>query len=60
MTFQEAEERYEQHFGFSYPYFIGFGYPGKTDEENIAIILKCIAEDKPVEFEPDYDPECDY
>ena len=50
MTFDEAMELYEQHFHQSYPYAIGFGFPGKTDDENIAIIEKCIVENKPVVF----------
>ena len=60
MTFEEAMELYEQHFDQSYPYAVGIGFPGKTDEENIAIIEKCIAENKPVEFNPTYRDDCDY
>ena len=60
MTFEEAMELYEQHFDQCYPYAVGIGFPGKTDEENIAIIEKCIAENKPVEFNPQYKDDCIY
>ena len=60
MTFNEALKLYEQYFGQDYPYAVGFGYPGKTDEENIAMIMKCVAEGKPVVFEPTYRDDRDY
>ncbi len=40
----EAMCEYEEHFGEGYPYTKGFGYPHKSDAENIAEIEKCIAE----------------
>lgn len=59
-TFEEALDAYYDHFGVQYPFAMGFGYPAKTPEENIAIIERCIRENKPVVFEPKYDPDCDY
>ena len=55
--FEKAMDEYFEHFGIFYPYAVGHGYPGKTDEENIEIIQKCIADDKPIEFQPNYLPE---
>ena len=60
MTFEEAMELYEQHFGQSYPYAIGIGFPGKTDEENITLIEKCITMNNPVKFDPTYRDDCIY
>lgn len=54
--FERAMNDYEEHFGACYPCAIGFGYPCKTEDENIALIRKCIAENKPYDFEPDYKP----
>lgn len=59
-AFEKAMEDYYEHFGVDYPYAVGFGFPGKTSRENIKIIRKCIAENKPVEFSPKYLPERDY
>ena len=58
--FEKAMKEYEKHFNLCYPRAIGYGYPCRTDEENIALIKKCIAEDKPYDFNPPYDPNCDY
>lgn len=54
--FERAEKEYEEHFDRCYPFAIGIGYPCATDEENIALIKKCIAENKPYDFKPDYKP----
>lgn len=56
--FEQAMEDYRAFFQENYPCIICRGYPGKTDEENIAIIRRCIAEKKPVVIE--YDPDCEY
>ena len=58
--FDRAMNDYYMHFGVFYPYAVGLGYPADTDEENIKIIRECIAINKPLEFEPDYDPDCEY
>lgn len=58
--FERAMEEYFHHFGVSYPFAVGWGYPGKTDEENIALIRKSMEENKPIVFEPDYADDCDY
>lgn len=55
--FEKAMDEYYKRFGVFYPYAIGHGYPGKTDEENIRIIENCLKEDKPVAFQPDYRPD---
>ena len=59
-TFDEALDAYFEYFGVHYPYAIGVGFPGKTDAENIAIIERCIRENKSIHFTPEYIPECDY
>ena len=58
--FEKAMEEYEEHFGTRYPYAIGVGFPGQTDEENIKIIRKSIASDTPVNFQPEYHSEYEY
>ena len=45
--FEKAMDDYFDHFGESYPYAVGIGFPGSTDEENIEIIRRCISENKP-------------
>ena len=58
--FEKAMGDYFDAFDEFYPYAVGIGYPGQTDEENIAIIRKCIAENKPVQFAPLYLDDVDY
>ena len=58
--FEKAMEAYFEHFGECYPCAMGYGYPAETDEENIAIIERCIRENKPVDFQPDYQDGCLY
>lgn len=60
MTFEEAMDAYEAHFEDAYPYSIGLGYPGKTPEENIAIIEECIRTNTPVKPRDDYKAGCIY
>ena len=36
--FDKAMNDYYEHFGMPYPYAIGIGFKGETDEENIKII----------------------
>ena len=52
--FVKAMEEYEKRFNRHYPIAIGYGYPGRTDEENIAIIRECLAKNEPLEFNPPY------
>ena len=58
--FEKAMDDYFDHFGESYPYAVGIGFPGSTDEENIEIIRKCISENQPVKFTPLYLDDVDY
>ena len=51
---------YYAHFNTPYPYAVGYGYKGASDEENIAIIRNAIATDTPVTFTPDYQDDMDY
>lgn len=55
--FEKAMDEYFDHFEQCYPYAIGYGYPGKDDDENIKIIRECIEADTPVAFTPPYDPD---
>lgn len=48
------------HFGAPYPYAVGIGFKGKTDEENIQIIREAIAANTPVVITPDYESGRDY
>ena len=48
--FEKAMKEYEARLGRSYPFDIGLGFPCDTDEENIDLIKKCIAENRPVDF----------
>ena len=58
--FDKAMNDYFDHFGQSYPYAVGIGFPGATDEENIEIIRRCIRENAPVKFTPLYLDDVDY
>lgn len=58
--FEKAMDDYFDHFGQSYPYAVGIGFPGATDEENIEIIRRCIQENAPVKFTPLYLDDVDY
>ena len=58
--FERAMEDYYDFFDEFYPYSVGVGYPGKTDEENIAIIRQCIAENHPVKPAHLYLDDVDY
>ena len=58
--FEKAMDDYFDHFGQSYPYAVGIGFPGSTDEENIEIIRRCIKENEPVKFSPLYLDDVDY
>ncbi len=58
--FEKAMKDYFNHFGVCYPYAVGIGFPGITDEENIDIIRRCIAENKPAQFKPLYLDDVDY
>ena len=58
--FERARNDYFEHFDECYPYAIGVGYPGSTDDENIEIIRRCIAENKLVQFAPMYLDDVDY
>ncbi len=58
--FGKAAEEYRARFNASYPYYIGHGFPARTDEENIAIIRECLAKNEPLDYDPPYRPGCDY
>ena len=58
--FEKAMDDYFDHFRQSYPYAVGIGFPGATDEENIEIIRRCIRENAPVKFTPLYLDDVDY
>ena len=58
--FERAMNAYYAHFNAPYPYAVGYGYKGASDEENIAIIRNAIATDTPVTFAPDYRNDVDY
>ena len=58
--FDKAMNDYFDHFGTPYPYAIGIGFPGSTDEENIEIIRRCISENTPAQFTPLYLDDVDY
>ena len=58
--FDKAMNDYFDHFGMPYPYAVGIGFKGETDEENIRIIREAIAANTPVVFTPDYVPGQDY
>ena len=58
--FDKAMNDYFDHFGMPYPYAVGIGFKGETDEENIRIILEAIAANTPVVITPDYESDRDY
>lgn len=58
--FEKAMKDYFDHFGVAYPYAIGMGFPGSTDEENIQIIRQCISNNQPAQFDPLYLDDVDY
>lgn len=58
--FEKAMDDYFDHFGESYPYAVGVGFPGSTEEENIEIIRRCIKENEPVKFSPLYLDDVEY
>ncbi len=58
--FEKAMNDYYDHFGIDYPYAVGIGFPGSTDEENIEIIRCSIKENQPVKFTPLYLDDVDY
>ena len=59
-AFQQAMNDYHAHFGAPYPYAVGIGFKGETDEENIRIIQEAIANNTPVVITPDYESGQDY
>ena len=58
--FDKAMNDYFDHFGMPYPYAVGIGFKGETDEENIRIILEAIAANTPVVLTPNYGANQDY
>ena len=54
-AFEQAMKAYFAHFGAPYPYAVGIGFKGETDEENIRIIRDAIAANTPVVITPDYE-----
>ena len=58
--FEKAMDDYFNHFGVPYPYAVGIGFSGSTDEENIEIIHRCISENKTAQFAPLYLDDVDY
>lgn len=58
--FEKAMNDYYEHFHVHYPYAMGIGFKGKTEEENIAIIRDAIDKNVPVVFTPDYAKDIDY
>ncbi len=58
--FEKAMNTYFEHFRLPYPYAVGYGYKGETDEENIDIIRDAIARNTPVVLDPDYRDDIDY
>ena len=58
--FERAMNADYAHFNAPYPYAVGYGYKGASDEENIAIIRNAIETDTHVTFTPDYQDDMDY
>lgn len=58
--FDKAMNDYRDHFGMPYPYAVGIGFKGETDEENIEIIREAIEKDEPVVLVPDYRDDLEY
>ena len=59
-AFEKAMNDYYAHFGVPYPYAVGIGFKGETDEENVRIIREAIAANTPVVITPDYESGRDY
>ena len=59
-AFEQAMKAYFAHFGATYPYAVGIGFKGETDEENIRIIRDAIAANTPVVITTDYESDRDY
>lgn len=59
-AFEQAMNAYYAHFGAPYPYAVGIGFKGETDEENIRTIRDAIATNTPVVITPDYESGRDY
>lgn len=59
-AFEQAMNDYYDHFGVPYPYAVGIGFKGETDEENIRIIREAIAANTPVVLTPGYRSDLDY
>ena len=57
---EQAMNEYYAHFGAPYPYAVGIGFMGETDEENIRIIREAIATNTPVVLTPCYGANRDY
>lgn len=58
--FEKAMNDYYDHFGIDYPYAVGFGFKGETDEENISIIREAIEKNEPVVLVPAYRENTEY
>ena len=58
--FDKAMNDYFNHFGTPYPYAVGIGFKGETDEENIRIIRDAIDANTPVVLTLDYGANQDY
>lgn len=58
--FDKTMNDYFNHFGTPYPYAVGIGFKGETDEENIRIIREAIAANIPVVLTPNYGANQDY
>ena len=43
-AFEQAMKAYFAHFGAPYPYAVGIGFKGETDEENIRAAKKVLEE----------------
>ena len=59
-AFEQAMNDYYANFGTPYPYAVGIGFKGETDEENVRIIREAIAANTPVVLTPDYGANQDY
>ena len=59
-VFEKAMNDNYAHFGAPYPYAVGIGFKGETDEENIRIIRDAIDANTPVVLTPDYGAYQDY
>ena len=59
-AFEQAMNAYYAHFCAPYPYAVGIGFKGETDEENIRIIRDAIDANTPVVLTPDYGANQDY